>query len=137
MENLDVATDVVDAISARLDNGALASVASTGAIRHGDPEWLRTDIVCEQGQVSLDSLAGTGSITHPDHSVETLEPLTGDDAIYPMQATASNLVDVITGAAENGSPAEVGWRTVELLDSAYRSAAEGGRPVEVGELYSD
>ena len=137
MENLDVASDVVDAISARLDNGALASIASTGAIRHGDPEWLRTDIVCEQGQVSLDSLAGTGTITHPDHSVETLEPLVGEDAIYPMQATASNLVDVITGAAGNGSPAEVGWRTVELLDSAYRSAAEGGRPIDVEELYSD
>ncbi len=137
MENLDVATDVVDAISVRLENGALASIASTGAIRHGDPEWLRTDIICEQGQVSLDSTAGTGSITHPDHSVETLDPLVGEDAIYPMQATASNLVDVITGAAKNGSPAVVGWRTVELLDSAYRSAAEGGRPVDMEELYSD
>lgn len=136
MNNLDVHTDVVDAISARLNNGALASVSSIGAIRHGDPEWLRTDIICENGQVSLDSTAGTASITHSDHRVETLAPLSGDD-IYPMWATASNLVDVITGDAANGSPAEIGWRTVELLDAAYRSAANNGHPVDVEELYSE
>ena len=137
MENLDVHTDVVDAMAVRLNDGALATMASIGAVRHGDPEWLRTHIICEEGQVSLDSTAGTGVITHRDQSVETLAPLVGDDAVYPMRATAANLVDVINGDAANGSPATVGWRTVELLDAAYRSAADGGRPVAVDELYAD
>jgi hypothetical protein len=45
-------------------------------------------------------------------------------------------VDVVLGRAENGSPGEVGWRTVELLDAAYRSAAANGAGVEIAELYS-
>ncbi len=134
MENLDVHTDVVDAMAVRLDNGALATVGSIGTVRPGDGDILTTQIVCEDGQVTLDSIGGTGSIRHKDQSLETFEPL-AEEAIYPMQVTAANLVDVITGDAANGSPAEVGWRVVELLDSAYRSVADSGRQVQVEELY--
>jgi predicted dehydrogenase len=134
MENLDVHTDVVDAMAVRLDNGALATVGSIGTVRPGDGDILTTQIVCEDGQVTLDSIGGTGSIRHKDQSLETFEPLAAE-AIYPMQVTAANLVDVINGDAANGSPAEVGWRVVELLDSAYRSVADGGRQVKVEELY--
>lgn len=134
MENLDVNTDVVDAMAVRLDNGALATVGSVGTVRPGDGDILTTQIVCEDGQVALDSIGGTGSIRHKDQTLETFEPL-AEDNIYPMQVTAANLIDVINGDAENGSPAEVGWRVVELLDSAYRSVADGGRVVRVEELY--
>ena len=136
MENLDVNTDVVDAMAVRLDNGALATVGSIGTVRPGDGDILTTQIVCEDGQVALDSIGGTGSIRHRDHSLETFEPLAAE-AIYPMQVTAANLVDVINGDAANGSPAEVGWRVVELLDSAYRSVAAAGRPINVEELYEE
>jgi predicted dehydrogenase len=50
---------------------------------------------------------------------------------YPRFATARNLVDVVLGRAANGSPGEVGLRTVELLEAAYRSAAKEGQPVGV------
>ena len=135
MNNLDVSMDVVDAIAVRFEGGALATVGSTGAIKTGGPETLLTRVHCQDGMVELDSLSGTGRIHHRDQSEETLTPLQGDDEIYPMHATSSNLVDVITGDASNGSPAEVGWRTVELLDAAYRSAGGGGKLVEVSSLY--
>ena len=134
MENLDVHTDVVDAMAVRLNNGALATVGSIGTVRPGDGDVLTTQIICEDGQVALDSIGGTGSIRHKDQSLETFEPL-AKEGIYPKQVTAANLIDVINGDAANGSPAEVGWRVVELLDSAYRSVADGGRPVKVEELY--
>jgi len=51
-------------------------------------------------------------------------------------AVTHNFVDVVLGRAENVSPGEVGWRTVELLDAAYRSAAVNGAPVLVSELYN-
>jgi predicted dehydrogenase len=51
---------------------------------------------------------------------------------YP---TTRNLIQVVLGREENGSPAEVGWRTVELLDAAYRSAKEDGKGVYVRDLY--
>ena len=135
MENLDASVDAIDAMAVRLDNGSLATVGSIGTVRPGDGDILTTQIICEDGQVALDSIGGTGAIRHKDQSLETFEPLAGE-AIYPMQVTAANLVDVINGDAANGSPAEVGWRVVELLDSAYRSAANGGRPVSVEELYA-
>jgi hypothetical protein len=43
---------------------------------------------------------------------------------------------VILGRAANASPGEVGWRAAELLDAAYRSAAQVGRPVLIEELYT-
>jgi hypothetical protein len=36
----------------------------------------------------------------------------------------------------NKSPAEAGWYAVELLDAAYRSAAQNGAAVTRGELYT-
>ena len=41
----------------------------------------------------------------------------------------------ITGKSPNGSPAEIGWWTVELLDAAYRSASMDGQAVSVQSLY--
>lgn len=49
-----------------------------------------------------------------------------------MHRPAQNLIDVTLGTAANGSPVLFGLQTVELLDAAYRSAAAGGRPVDLG-----
>ena len=89
-------------------------------------------------------MSGAGRIRHADGTDEELAPLAGGnqsagaeggDEAYPLFATAGNLVDVITGKAANGSPGEVGWRVVEMLDAAYRSAAQGGQAVSVESLY--
>ena len=48
-----------------------------------------------------------------------------------------NLVDVILGRDRNRSPGTWGWRSVELLDAAYRSAGRGGQPVSIASLYDD
>lgn len=135
MDNMDTRVDVTDACVARMDNGALVTVGSTGAIPANDVEQLETRIYCDRGWIDISSFAGTMRVSHPDRSIETLPPLEGEDEIYPMQATAANLVDVINGTAANGSPPEIGWRTVEFLDAAYRSAAKGGEAVEVDSLY--
>ena len=45
-------------------------------------------------------------------------------------------VDIILGDAPNFLPGStVGLHTVELLDAAYRSAAQEGVPVAVSSLY--
>ena len=132
MNNLDLEVDIVDAISVQLDSGALATVASTGIMRPGDTDQHITRIFCDNGWVNIDSLTGSMTIRHADGSAESPEPL---EEVYPMYAPAANLVDVALGKAPNGSPAEVGWRTVEFLDAAYRSAALNGQPVDVESLY--
>jgi predicted dehydrogenase len=135
MDKLDVQVDVVDAMIARLENGALASIGSTGTLRGGDPEKLIIQIHGDKGWLDIDFTAGVGKIYHPDRSEEILPPLLTADEIYPAHAPAHNLVEIILGRATNGSPPESGWRTVELLDAAYRSAASNGQAVTVESLY--
>lgn len=144
MNNLDVQLDVIDAITARLDNGALANIGSTGNLQVSDPGKMAIQINCDRGWLDIDFITGAGKIRHADGSDELLAALDGPDRppgseqseeIYPLYAPANNLVEVITGQGCNGSPAEIGWRTVELLDAAYRSAAWNGQAVGIGSLY--
>ena len=134
MANIDLPCDIVDAISVRMESGALASIGSTGIMRPGDDDHHETRVFCDAGWLDIDPLGGTLSIRHADQSFEQPDKLEGD-AIYPMRAPAQNLVQVALGTGANESPAEVGWRTVELLDAAYRSAAQDGAPVDVESLY--
>ena len=135
MNNLDVKVDVVDAMVVCMDNGALANVGSIGMIRPGDSDNLTINIYCDNGWIDLDFIRGTGKIGHADGTDETLPVLNSEDELYPIHTTSTNLVDVITGKAVNGSPCEIGFRTVELLDAAYRSASMNGRIVDVASLY--
>ena len=128
MDNLDTRVDVVDAMIAQMDNGALANVGSTGTLHAGGPEQeMVVQIYCDRGWINADIIHKSCAIYYADGSVEELPPVTEEQS-YLSSAPANNLVDVIVRGAPNRSPAEVGWRTVELLDAAYRSAARWGAP---------
>jgi predicted dehydrogenase len=142
MERFDVPVDLVDAISVRFAPasgypGAVGVVGSTGNIGVGDGGQHDLRVYCRDGYVLLDMVGGTLTVKRHDRAAEQLEPAVSipeGDERYPRFATARNLVDVVLGRAPNGSPGEVGLRTVELLDAAYRSAAQQGAPVAVEEL---
>jgi len=110
--------------------GALGSTGNIGVNDNGRTEIA---VYCENGYVELDQGHGTLLVRRHDGSEERRGPLSGA-ARYPTFATAQNLVDVILGKAENGSPGAVGTRVVELLEAAYRSAETDGAPVGVAEL---
>lgn len=152
MNNLefdDVKKDVIDAMTIVMNNGALANVGSAGNLQLNDSGKLSIQLNCESGRVDIDFITGAGIIRHKNGTeeifpaFENVTPSGSDKApnndeameAYPLHATASNLVDVITGKATNGSPGEIGWHTVELLDAAYRSAAKNGQSVKVASLY--
>ncbi len=144
MSNLDVKVDVIDAIIGRMHNGALISLGSTGNLQTSDPGKLAIQINCDRGWLDIDFVTGGGKIRHVDGSDEILPSLNADSLpngcdqqadLYPLHAPVLNLVKVIVGDEVNGSPAEVGWRTVELLDAAYRSAEEDGQAVRIESLY--
>jgi predicted dehydrogenase len=137
MENYGLAVDVADAISVRFQQqnatrpiGVLGSTANIGV---GDSGHLDIHVYCENGRLVLEQIQSTLYVRYGDGREERFGPLAPGDR-YPMFAPANNLVDVILGRAENLSPAEVGVRVVELLDAAYRSAAEGGRSVRIADL---
>lgn len=131
MRNHGLALDMVDSITAEFEGGALGALGGTGNGRH---RKLDVQVHCEYGAVDLDLVRNTVAIRRRDDSIFEIGPL--EEAVaYPRYATSHNLVDIILGRAANGSPGEVGWRTVELLDAAYRSAAADGAAVRVAELY--
>ena len=138
MQNFDLLVDVADAIAVRFEpvsNGyaPVGVLGSTANIGLGDSGHLEVQIYCEQGRIVLEEIQSTLYVRKHDGAEQRFGPLPADQR-YPMHAPANNLVDIILGRGENGSPAETGVRVVELLDAAYRSAEKGGQPVRVSEL---
>ena len=57
---------------------------------------------------------------------DTKPPVQPGDGIYDCDGPPHTLVDLALGKdVDNCSPGELGARTVEILDAAYRSAASG------------
>jgi hypothetical protein len=92
--------------------------------------------------MSLQIYGAAGSIHMEMHPGKTriklangdTEELSAGEETYPVAAPSAHLVTVARGA-EPPLIIEAGWRAVELLDAAYRSAEENGRPVTASELY--
>ena len=131
MADAGLAVDLVDAISYTLDNGAIGTMASTGSIKPGQGEQLQLRSYGTGGYVLQELLAGTLTVQRDGSPPEVAPPMSGEE-VYPAQATARCLVDLVRGVGENRAPAEPAAATVEFLEAAYRSAREG-RPVRVVE----
>jgi predicted dehydrogenase len=131
MHNHGLPVDLVDAITVEFEGGALGILGGTSNAR---PSNLELQVHCERGALSVDMIAAGASIRPHDGPAEQVRLADGEPA-YPSDAPSANLVQVAQGRAANGSPAEPGWRTVEVLDAAYRSARADGQPVMIEELY--
>jgi predicted dehydrogenase len=132
MNNHGLAVDLVDVMAVEFEGGALGTVGGSGNAYGGK---LDLQIHCERGSIDMDLTAGTTTIRGHDGLHEELEPEPEPVRAASRFATVNNLVDVVLRKAANGAPGEAGWRAVELLDAAYRSAANGGAAVAVESLY--
>lgn len=131
MSNHGLNVDLVNVMTVRFDEGALGTAGGTG---NQKGTVCRLLVGCEEGWIELDAISHSGVIHRNGRGREEIRYQ--EDSQRPLRYfTGRNLVDVITGDAANGCPAEVGWRAVELLDAAYRSAAHNGSFVEVASLY--
>src|SRR5207248_1227969 len=92
----------------------------------------RLTVGCAGGAVQLNVTAGAAAIRRADGEPEILPPAAELDI---ARAPINNLIGVTLGSEEPGFSNEIGWRAVELLDAAYRSAEQDGRSVAVAELY--
>lgn len=132
MANRDLAVDLVDAISYRLEGGAIGTMAATGGLRPGQPQQQELRYYGTEGFVLQDLLGGTLEAHYDDGTSEAIEPL-GADEVYPAQATARGLADLIAGRGANLAPGREAAHTVEFLEAAYASARNGA-PVRVADL---
>lgn len=129
MNNVDLDVDLVDAVSYRLDSGALGTMAATGTIRPGQPEQQELRYYGSEGFLLQDIKYGRLAFYGNDGAVETPADLP-EAEVYPQRATGRALADLILGDDANAGPAEVGATTTEFLEAAYASARQG-RPVTV------
>ncbi|MBN9387591.1 MAG: Gfo/Idh/MocA family oxidoreductase [Chloroflexi bacterium] len=133
MNNYGLPLDLVDAMTVEFEGGVLGTFGGSGnAFQHK----LSLQIHCERGGIDLDLVAGTLTGQGVDGPIEGLEIPAQQEPDDQKITTSKNLVDVILGRAANGSPGEIGWRAVELLDAAYRSAAKGGDSIKISSLYA-
>ena len=137
METHGLPLDLIDAmlVEFEADTGrpALGVVSGTGNQGSAGGGMVDLQVYCEHGSVDINVISGVVNIHRRDQPSEVIQVPEGER--YPRFATAHNLVEAALGRAPNGSPAEVGVRTVELLDAAYRSAAADGARVLVETLY--
>jgi predicted dehydrogenase len=135
MQSFDLKVDLCDATSVQFAGGAVGTLASSGGIpaaQHTN-QHLELRLYGGAGYALLDAMAGTCSIYCNDGSIERLDNVPAE-RLYPQEATSRHLVDLILGNCQtNLSTGEIGARTVELLEAAYRSAAER-RVVSIDEL---
>ena len=131
MHNHGLPVDLVNVMTVQFDEGALGSGGGSGNQKGTVGRLL---VSCAEGWIDMDAIRGTSIIHRNSGEVEEVQH--EDAPEKPLRYyTAHNLVDIIVDNAANGSTSEVGWRAVELLEAAYRSAGQNGNFVEVASLY--
>lgn len=127
METLGARVELHDALALALDGGGIASVggASSFTGADGNKHHLAVEAVGSAGQFQVDVFRERVSLFRPDTGQTDLPVQPGDGA-YDGALAAQRLVDLALGhSADNPAPGELGARTVEALELAYRSAASG------------
>ena len=129
MSSFGLPLDLADVMMVEFAGSALGTVSGTSNAFL--PKSTLT-IGCANGSIELDVYAGSAVIRVANGNAETLPRMPDTDLrLAPLR----NLVGIACGGEENVSPPVVGWRAVELLDAAYRSAERGGQLVDIKELY--
>ena len=132
MESFDLDVDLVNAVSYRLDNGAVGAMAASGSVHVGQPQNQEFRYYGSEGQVRQDIIHGEADVHYNDGSSEVFETL-ADEEIYRMDLPSRTLADLVLGDGENLAPGRVAARCVEFLEASYRSA-ETGRAVRIDSL---
>jgi predicted dehydrogenase len=129
MNNRDLAVDLADAVSYRLDNGAIGTMGSTGSLRPGQPQQQEIRYYGTRGFILQELIQGKLSWVGNDGTVESPPDLPQGD-VYPAASVCAGLIDLLRGANDNLADASTAVATVEFIEAAYRSV-EARLPVTI------
>src|SRR3712207_2710740 len=124
---LDAPVELHDAIAIRYENGAVGTMAGASAHLNagGNKHQLEVRAIGSEGQFHIDlerEIVWLFRAPNEDGRPGR-EPNAG---LYDCDGPPHALVDLALGKdVANCSPGELGARTVEILDAAYRSADSG------------
>jgi predicted dehydrogenase len=126
--------ELYDAVVAKFDNGAIATISGAGTQPPVKPQHeMDIRIFGDRGELSLDLYHEHLEIHGTDGTSFQLEVGPGE-GYYACDVAVNRFIDLILGkSTQNFSPGEVGARTIEIIEAAYRSAASG-KPEPVVEL---
>jgi predicted dehydrogenase len=128
MANHALAVDLVDAILAEFEEGGLGLIGGTS---NAFLPRMELQVYGAEGSLLLDMHAGTASLRQAEGSREEIR---SDGDTYPRSAPTAHLIAMARGLEPPVTTLE-GWRAVELLEAAYRSAESEGCSITVEELY--
>ena len=115
--------DIYNALTVTLDNGALVTIASTGATPTAKRNY---EIRIFGSKAILQLELWRGTMTLIDFADELTEfPPLAENEIYPSQSPALNFIDAILGNVPNGSPGNLGLASMEIIEAACASATNG------------
>jgi predicted dehydrogenase len=126
---LGAQVELHDAVSIRYTNGAIGTMS--GASSHlggaGNRHAVEVRVVGSTGMFHLDLRDNIlWRYRNPQDDVRV--PLEADAGLYDCRGPIDALVAAGAGRPfDNNSPAELGARTVEILEAAYRSAKSGSQ----------
>ena len=116
--------DIFDALNVELENGCIASIASTGATPL-ENRLYEVRIYGTKACLFMELWSGTMTLMRRDGGGETRYPDLAPAEIFPERAPAQNLVDSILGLADEVSPGSLGLASMEIVDAACESARTG------------
>lgn len=115
------------AISLSLEGGGICSVGGASAFLGADnnKHHLAVEAVCSRGQFAVDVFRERACLFSPATGQIDLA-VTPGEGTYDGTRPVNALVDLALGhRGDNPAPGELGARTVEALELAYRSATSG------------
>ena len=115
--------DIYNALTVTLENGALVSLASTGATPLAERNY-EVRIFGSKAILQLELWRGTMTLIDFADKRTEFPPL-AENEIYPAQSPALNFMDAILGQAPNGSPGDLGLASMEIIEAACASATNG------------
>ena len=115
--------DIYDALDLQMDDQSIVTIASTGATNLERRDF-EVRVFGTKGMLFLDLWHGKMEFV-PLVGASKIYPDLKEDAIYPHQAPAINLIDSIRDPRANLSPATLGVAAMEVIEAATRSVKCG------------
>jgi len=126
----NVQVDLYNAATVVFTNGAVGTISGAATLPDGAKYQVDLRIFGKEGTLLIDVERERVELRRHDGRNQALAipPNAGD---YECDVPPNRFIELIQGYGVNHSPGEVAARSVELLDAMFRSAGQGGRPVQV------
>ena len=112
--------DIYDVLTVTMDNGALVSIASTGATPLVERNY-EVRVYGTKGIALLELWKGEATVVPFEGEGIILPPLAPGE-LYPEREPLNNLVDAALGLAPNGSDGRLGLAAMEIIQAACESS---------------